>query len=789
MRVPAVAAATAGRRKFEAVATSYPIRRSSLTLPAAANTQVTHGCPPTETHLPAGLPSLPGVRLGTATAAASAISIVAGALGATATPHPSARSTGRVRGGGDRGARHRRPARPRRPVVDADRTGHRGPGGGDPRQPQRRCPERAVQRHLHAGQPAVPPLPDPRPGGGHLRGSQAAFDRAQGLGTRDGLRLAFASSTARVPAPVRDCGAGRADIPGRLRDYWRGGQHFYANSNGPTVPANADVAGVIGLNNLLARTRSRASLPRPGAAPSPAQDTCVGPSCTGLTTPQDLWSIYHMPTDMTATSPVQNFGQGQQMGVIGEGATRGTISDLRAFETERRPAQIPVTIQSINDDGQDTSGTGEWDIDTQASTGMAPKASGETLYFAKDLTDPSVLGDFEAFQGDTNGPMQANASFGECEQDPTTPATGRRRGHWPRRPCRHGRAGMFTQARRTLCRRPPSRARRCSPRPATPGRRAPSCPRRSSAPATACQPALPRDQLPGVEPVCRSRSAARSCTARRTPPPRRRHRTPPGTASTPGHFTGGGNTFYIPEPAYQQGITMLDTQPCISQPDGTPYPSVTPCRGVPDVAAQSGDVLSNGYAVTMDGTPTRRRRDQPLVALVDGHVDTDPGRRSRQQPAASTPTASPTPLCTRSARTRPRTSTTSSTSAAAAARRTRARHQQRLLHQLAARRVSTPTRGGTTRPASARPTSPAWARTSPATPRSSRPTTPTVPPPTDCGQLGLNPVQQRRAVLHQRAVGQPAAHQQRPARQLRPAAVAAARRLRASAPDGTTCAR
>jgi hypothetical protein len=68
-------------------------------------------------------------------------------------------------------------------------------------------------------------------------------------------------------------------------------------------------------------------------------------------------------------------------------------------------------------------------------------------------------------------------------------------------------------------------------------------------------------------------------------------------------FTGGGNSFYIPEPSYQHGISLLDNQDCLAQPNGAPYPSPTPCRGIPDVAAQSGDVASNGYAVTMGGTP------------------------------------------------------------------------------------------------------------------------------------------------------------------------------------------
>src|SRR5258708_13187336 len=41
---------------------------------------------------------------------------------------------------------------------------------------------------------------------------------------------------------------------------------------------------------------------------------------------------------------------------------------------------------------------------------------------------------------------------------------------------------------------------------------------------------------------------------------------------------------------------------CATDSQGNPYPLPPPlCRGIPDVAAQSGDVVSNGYTVTMSG--------------------------------------------------------------------------------------------------------------------------------------------------------------------------------------------
>src|SRR5258708_11634601 len=41
---------------------------------------------------------------------------------------------------------------------------------------------------------------------------------------------------------------------------------------------------------------------------------------------------------------------------------------------------------------------------------------------------------------------------------------------------------------------------------------------------------------------------------------------------------------------------------CATDSQGNRYPLPPPlCRGIPDVAAQSGDVVSNGYTVTMSG--------------------------------------------------------------------------------------------------------------------------------------------------------------------------------------------
>jgi pseudomonalisin len=50
---------------------------------------------------------------------------------------------------------------------------------------------------------------------------------------------------------------------------------------------------------------------------------------------------------------------------------------------------------------------------------------------------------------------------------------------------------------------------------------------------------------------------------------------------------------WTPEPAWQKNVAAIN-QPCVLPNSGSP--GVT-CRGVPDVSAQSGDVLTNGYSI------------------------------------------------------------------------------------------------------------------------------------------------------------------------------------------------
>lgn len=413
----------------------------------------------------------------------------------------------------------------------------------------------------------------------------STFDKVKAWAERDGMKVAFSPNTHEYLLLEGTAAAAEKTFSVRLDNFKSGSKTFYANTNGPTVPTGLDVASVIGLNDLLASHTD--------------QTQCTGSDCVGLTTPQDLWSIYDQPKNISNSKA--DFGQGQSMAVLGEGAVSGVISDLRAFEKEHSLPQMRVTIDSVGDDFQDTSGSDEWDIDTQASTGMSPEARYEKLYFARDLTDASVLGDIEAWGSDPNGPMQANASFGECEEDPTSSVTGNGGGVSTPEGGPAGTAGVaFTTESENALEQATLQGKTLF---SSTGDTGSSCPVVAVAVIGAGNGAVnqgfPETNYPASSPyvVAVGGTVLYGTESTKTAPASNAKR----FLETAWTFTGGGNTFYIKQPKFQQGIAALDDQPCLSKPDGTPYGKVTPCRGIPDVAAQSGDIATNGYGVTMGG--------------------------------------------------------------------------------------------------------------------------------------------------------------------------------------------
>ncbi len=416
------------------------------------------------------------------------------------------------------------------------------------------------------------------------------------------------------------------------------GKQFIANDAPPAVPSALPVAGIAGLdtihrfklNNLHGRTLAklaalgRAAAPHDPLAAARAVGRAAGhqvPDVRGQGpqagnelefTPQELWGIYDDPgaaalTNPDGTSSVSTvdhssvaLGQGQTIGIFGEGETSSVVAQLRLFETAMGFPKVPV--RTIDTEGGPDSGYGdntgaiEWYLDSQASTGMAPDVSKLDFYFAKTLFDADIFKDFQTWADDPNGPHEMNASFGECEANPTNPVTG------PLAQQPYGtELGNELQAMGDPILRQAAMEGRTLFSSA--GDTGSGCPE-LVAPVIGAGNGVAIQPVPFVGYPCDSQYVVcvggTVVSSNGTTYPTAAQR----AAETSWTFSGGGSSHFIAEPSYQQGVTNINL-PCVSQPDGTPYSSGAPtCRGVPDVADLSGNVTGDGYFMYIDGEPS-----------------------------------------------------------------------------------------------------------------------------------------------------------------------------------------
>jgi pseudomonalisin len=360
-----------------------------------------------------------------------------------------------------------------------------------------------------------------------------------------------------------------------FHNYRYNGTSFVANTSAPISPAGLGIANVIGLNTL-----QHYSLPAKATA-TPQQGSCLLGNCVGGTTPSDLWTAYSQPSSYTGT--------GQQVAIFGEGQTDSVIADLRAFESHFSLPQTPVSVIHPAGDTNfsDDAGHPEWNIDTQASTGMAPNVSNLSLYFGSDLSDADVNRVFSTFTDDANGPLQASASYGECETIPVISPIAGNPALNPSLPIALGLGNNSDAALTEVTRQAAVEGKTIF---VSTGDTGSSCP-------IVALPVIGAGNgvLNQVVPVTNSPASLPYVTA------------VGGTVlytDGSGHrsreygwaFSGGGSTLFTPEPDYQQGTAGVNV-PCLTDPTVT-------CRGIADVSAQSGDVTGNGYDIVESGSFT-----------------------------------------------------------------------------------------------------------------------------------------------------------------------------------------
>lgn len=336
------------------------------------------------------------------------------------------------------------------------------------------------------------------------------------------------------------------------------GTHFYANANPPLVPADIGVVGVLGLQNLVQLKDPKAK-PGPGNPGTPEpQGQCVpgANACTGLLGPTDLWSVYDQPST--------DLGNGQSIGIIGEGQTADVIAALRRFEATRNLPVVPVQVYWTDPAPKtDDSGRVEWELDTQASTGMAPDVSQLRLYFGSDLSVGGLATSIQSWASDPNGPNQVNASIGICEDNPAL----------------DGLLGPAQTASSFALAQAAIEGRAFF---AATGDTGAGCAIGPTAVNGVTYGPVPDGAYPASDPNATGVGGTVLYTNGAATNPQRvdEHAWDHG---------GGQKSSFIAQPAYQKGITALQTNVCVSQPNGQPYPPGTLCRGTADVAALSGD--------------------------------------------------------------------------------------------------------------------------------------------------------------------------------------------------------
>jgi len=178
------------------------------------------------------------------------------------------------------------------------------------------------------------------------------------------------------------------------------GRNAFANASDAMVPASLHgVSGVIGLQTVhVPHLFGHVMKGKPGGG--------GGGSIIGHN-PTRFPSIYGGTSLPTAA--------GVTVGIISNGDLSQTLSDLDTFTSQNGLATVTTQIVNTGGTGTDTSGTAEWDLDSQDIVGMGGGQIGKiTFYNIPTLANSSMVDDFNTVV-QANVAKVINVSLGECE--------------------------------------------------------------------------------------------------------------------------------------------------------------------------------------------------------------------------------------------------------------------------------------------------------------------------------------------------------------------------------------
>jgi pseudomonalisin/xanthomonalisin len=188
-----------------------------------------------------------------------------------------------------------------------------------------------------------------------------------------------------------------------LAHYARAGRVGIVNTTPVQIPAElTDVVDtVLGLQTL--------DLLKTSSVGQTAIDAGGFPALYGLT------GIYKARQPTPVRVPFST-GANTVVGIITEGNVTQVLADLKTAETQQGLQQLTPTVLNVNGTGPftDTSNAHEWDIDSQATLGVASQLAGMIFYNIGSLTDANLTLAIEQAVG-SNAARIINMSFGGCE--------------------------------------------------------------------------------------------------------------------------------------------------------------------------------------------------------------------------------------------------------------------------------------------------------------------------------------------------------------------------------------
>ncbi|HET9095458.1 MAG TPA: S53 family peptidase [Candidatus Baltobacteraceae bacterium] len=186
-----------------------------------------------------------------------------------------------------------------------------------------------------------------------------------------------------------------------LESFSLGAKNVFANTTPAFVPSSLGgiAIAVLGLNNAA----------RMASGPTACFPTDPAPSGVPCVRSYDAHAIQTYYDAGTAPT-----GANTTAAVMAEGNVSQTVADLAYAEQQQGLPQVPVNVVKVGLSSPDTAGVGEWDLDTQSSTGIAGTVKALYIYDTTSLTDSDIANEYSHWESDDLAQL-GNSSFGECE--------------------------------------------------------------------------------------------------------------------------------------------------------------------------------------------------------------------------------------------------------------------------------------------------------------------------------------------------------------------------------------